>query len=55
MESQKQIKSKYDLLKEMQIISEDIEKYKLEVEKLLIIIDNLEIKYFELAEEIKKD
>lgn len=39
----------------MQIISEDIEKYKLEVEKLLALIDNLEIKYFDLAEEIKKD
>ena len=48
-------KSKYDLLKEMQIIAEDIEKYKLEVEKLLNVIDQLEIKYYEIAEEIKKN
>lgn len=55
MENNTQTKSKYDLLKEMQIIAEDIEKYKVEVEKLLSIIDGLELKYYQLAEEIKKD
>jgi hypothetical protein len=55
METTKTEKSKYDLLREMQNIAEDIEKYKGEVEKLLTIIDELEIKYYNLAEQIKKD
>lgn len=53
METQE--KSKYDILREMQVISEDIEKYKEEVEKILIVIDQLEMKYYDLAEKIKKD
>lgn len=48
-------KSKSDLLKELQIISEDIEKYKNEVEKLLIIIDSLELKYYEIVDKIKQN
>jgi len=55
METTKTEKSKYDLLREMQNISEDIERYKGEVEKLLTIIDELEIKYYNIAEQIKKD
>ena len=55
MEAQKTEKSKYDLLREMQNIAEDIEKYKGEVEKLLAIIDELEMNYYNLAEQIKKD
>jgi hypothetical protein len=50
-----QEKSKSDLLKEMQIIAEDIERYKFEVEKLLQIIDSLEIKYYEIASQIKQN
>lgn len=48
-------KSKSDLLKELQIISEDIEKYKNEIEKLLIIIDSLELKYYEIVDKIKQN
>lgn len=54
MEEKKE-KSKYELLKEMQIIAEDIENYKKEVEKLLLIIDNLEIKYYQIADQIKNN
>lgn len=43
------------MLREMQLISEDIERYKSEVERLLTIIDDLEMKYYNLAEQIKKD
>lgn len=50
-----QEKSKSDLLKEMQIVVEDIERYKFEVEKLLQIIDSLEIKYYEIANQIKQN
>jgi hypothetical protein len=50
-----QEKSKNELLKDLQIIAEDIEKYKEEVEKLLIIIDSLEIKYYETIDKIKKN
>lgn len=53
--SEKQEKSKSDLLKEMQLIAEDIERYKIEVEKLLQIIDSLEIKYYEIASQIKQN
>lgn len=55
METAKTEKSKYDMLREMQIISEDIERHKGEVEKILAVIDELEMKYYELAEKIKKD
>lgn len=37
----------------MQKISEDVEKYKIEVESILIIIDKLEKEYFDLANRIK--
>lgn len=50
-----QEKSKNELLKDLQIIAEDIEKYKEEVEKLLVIIDSLEIKYYEIVDKIKKN
>lgn len=55
MEAQKTEKSKYELLREMQNIAEDIEKYKGEVEKLLTLIDELEMSYYNLVEQIKKD
>jgi peptidoglycan hydrolase CwlO-like protein len=55
METANTEKSKYDLLREMQNIAEDIERYKGEVEKLLTVIDELELKYYSLAEQIKKD
>lgn len=48
-------KTKSELLLELQLISEDIEKYKIEVEKLLTIIDSLEIKYYEIVDKIKKN
>ncbi len=47
--------SKTEILRQMQIIQEDVEKHKLEVEKLLQIIDNLTIKYYTLAEFIKQN
>lgn len=46
-------KNKNELLKEMQKISEDIEKYKKEVESILIVIEKMEQDYYELAERIK--
>lgn len=46
-------KSKNELLKEMQKISEDIEKYKKEVESILFVIDKMEQDYYALAEKIK--
>lgn len=48
-------KTKNEILKEMQIIAEDVEKYKLEIEKMLNLIDDLEIKYYELADKIKQN
>jgi hypothetical protein len=54
MENNKE-KSKSELLVELQMIAEDIEKYKFEVEKLLQIIDSLEIKYYEIVDKIKKN
>ena len=45
-------KSKNELLKEMQKISEDIEKYKEEIKPILLVIDKLEQDYYELAEKI---
>lgn len=49
----KAVKTKSDLLKEMQIIAEEIEKRKEEVELLLKIIEGLEANYFAIAEKIK--
>ena len=59
-----EIKSKTEMLKEMQNISEDIEKYKEETEvimnkcqkevnAILEVIDQLELKYYELAHKIQ--
>lgn len=48
------VKSKTELIREMQNIAEDVEKRKQEVELLLQIIEDLESKYFLIAEEIKK-
>lgn len=50
-----QEKSKNELLKDLQIIAEDIERYKEEVEKLLTVIDSLEIKYYQIVDQIKKN
>ena len=54
MEDKKQ-KTKSELLKELQIIAEDIENYKNEVEKLLSLIDSLEVKYYQIADQIKQN
>lgn len=48
-------KTKNDLIKEMQNIAEEVEKKKEEVELILKVIEELEIKYFAIAEEIKKN
>lgn len=48
-------KSKSDLIKEMQIIAEEIEKHKNEVESILIVIQELNKKYFIIAEQIKNN
>lgn len=49
----KAVKTKSDLLKEMQMIAEEIEKRKEEVELLLKVIEGLEANYFTIAEKIK--
>jgi len=49
----KAVKTKSDLLKEMQMIAEEIEKRKEEVELLLKVIEGLEANYFAIAEKIK--
>lgn len=49
------IKTKNEILREMQIIADDILKKKEEVEIQLKIIEELELKYFLLAEDIKKN
>lgn len=48
-------KSKSDLIKEMQNISEEVSKHKIEIETLLVVIETLEKKYFEIAEIINKN
>jgi len=48
-----EVKSNTQLLKEMQDIAEEIAKRKEEVEVILNVIDELEIKYYKIAEEIK--
>jgi uncharacterized protein YoxC len=48
-------KTKNDLIKEMQFIAEDINKKKEEIEVILKVLEELEKKYFELAEEIKNN
>lgn len=47
------IKNKSEILKEMQIIAEDVAKKKEECEVMLRVIENLEEKYYELAAQIK--
>lgn len=54
MEEKKE-KTKAELLKELQIIAEDIERYKNEIEKLLSVIDSLEIQYYKIADQIKQN
>ena len=49
------IKTKNEILREMQIIADDVLKKKEEVELQLKLIEELELKYFLLAEEIKKN
>lgn len=48
-------KSKSDLIKEMQNIAEEIQKNKEEVEIILKVIEDLQKKYFSIAEEIKNN
>lgn len=48
-------KSKSDIIKEMQVIAEDVQKKKDEIELLLKVIENLEQNYLKLAEEITKN
>lgn len=49
------VKSKSDLLREMQAIALDIEERKKEAELILSVIDSLEKKYYDLAEQIIKN
>ncbi len=49
------MKSKSDIIKEMQVIAEDVQKKKEEIELLLKVIENLEQNYLKLAEEITKN
>jgi len=48
-------KTNTQLLKEIQEVSESIDKYKNEVETLLEVIDSLEKEYYEKVEEVKKN
>ena len=47
-------KTNTQLLKEMQDVADDLTRKKTEVELLLNVIDELEIRYYKLAETIKK-
>lgn len=49
------IKNKSELLKEMQLIADDVNQKKSEVESLLRVIENLEKQYYEIAEQIQKN
>lgn len=49
------IKNKSELLKEMQLIADDINQKKSEVESLLRVIESLEKQYYEIAEQIQKN
>lgn len=53
MENNK-IKTKNELLKEMQLIADEVIKHKAEVEELLKVITKLEFDYFVLGEQIKQ-
>lgn len=48
-------KSKSDLIKEMQIIAEEIQNKKEEVEVILKVIEELQNQYFDIAEQIKNN
>lgn len=48
-------KTNTELLKEAQNIAEEMDKKKSEVELLLKIIDDLEIKYYNVVDEVKKN
>lgn len=48
-------KSKSDLIKEMQIIAEEIQNKKEEVEIILKVIEELQKQYFDIAEKIKNN
>ena len=48
-------KTNTQLLKEIQNLVDDIDKYKAEIETLLSVIDSLEKKYYDLTEEIKQN
>ena len=48
-------KSNTQLLKETQEIADEIASKKAEVELLLNVIDELEIRYYKLVDEIKKN
>lgn len=48
-------KTNTQLLKEMQNVADEINRKKDEVEVILNVIDSLEIKYYNLAESIKKN
>lgn len=48
-------KTNTQLLKEMQNMVDEINKKKLEVETILNVIDELEKRYYEIAETIKKN
>lgn len=48
-------KTNTELLKEIQNVADELNSKKQEVESILDIIDNLEIKYYKLVEEVKKN
>jgi uncharacterized coiled-coil DUF342 family protein len=48
-------KTNTQLLKEIQNLVDDIDKYKAEIETLLSVIDSLEKKYYDLTVEIKQN
>jgi hypothetical protein len=48
-------KTNTQLLKEMQDIADEITKRKSEVEVILNVIDELEVRYYNIAEAIKKN
>ncbi len=49
------VKSKNELLQDMQRIAEDVENKKKEIDILLKVIDSLEKEYYEIAEQIQKN
>ena len=48
-------RSKNELIKDMQNIAEEIERKKDEVELIIKVIEKLELQYFNIAEEVKKN